>query len=223
MRMWAKKLVRLTAASRAASQGGSSSSSTVCQAKASRLRAASVIARNVRPWLKLCSSSHPWFLSTLKLSFSIFQRARPQATISATLSLETGRLVTQAMEYLTFALGVDNFEADPVDQHGVLAVAQRNGLDPAVTERLFRIATADFLLVTAEFGSVDEVVERLVRSRLAGEDEIVAGVGHHLGDGMAGEQIVAKNTGRNGGSRALCFSNQRLTALRSQSCFSAPS
>jgi len=32
MRMWAKKLVRLTAASRAACQGGSSSSSTVCQA-----------------------------------------------------------------------------------------------------------------------------------------------------------------------------------------------
>src|SRR5277367_5217673 len=67
MRMWAKKLVRLTAASRAASQGGSSSSSTVRQAKASRLRAASVIARNVRPWLKLCSSSYPWFFGTLKL------------------------------------------------------------------------------------------------------------------------------------------------------------
>src|ERR1700693_4075918 len=31
MRMWAKKLVRLTAASRAACQGGSSSSSTVCR------------------------------------------------------------------------------------------------------------------------------------------------------------------------------------------------
>src|SRR5271154_3616946 len=52
MRMWAKKLVRLTAASRAACQGGSSSSSTVCQAKASRLRAASVIARNLWPWPK---------------------------------------------------------------------------------------------------------------------------------------------------------------------------
>ena len=36
MRMWAKKLVRLAAASRAACQGGSSSSSTVRQAKASK-------------------------------------------------------------------------------------------------------------------------------------------------------------------------------------------
>jgi len=157
-------------------------------------------------------------------SFVLDFPARPAASDDlGDIVFETGRLVTQAMEDLTFALGVDNFEADPVDQHGVLAVAQRNGLDPAVTERLFRIATADFLLVTAELGSVDEVVERLVRSRLAGEDEIVAGVGHHLGDGMAGEQIVAKNTGRNGASRALCFSNQPLTALRSQSCFSAPS
>src|ERR1700733_6593080 len=56
-RSWAKELFRLTAASRAACQGGSSSSSTVCQAKASRLRAASVIARNLWPWPKLCSSS----------------------------------------------------------------------------------------------------------------------------------------------------------------------
>ena len=33
-----------------------------------------------------------------------FHRARPQATISATLSWETGRLVTQAIEYLIFPL-----------------------------------------------------------------------------------------------------------------------
>ena len=49
--------------------------------------------------------------------------------------------------------------------------------------------------MAAELGSVDEVVERLVRSRLAGEDEIVAGVRHHLGDGVAGEQIVAQKHG----------------------------
>ena len=101
-------------------------------------------------------------------------------------------MVAQAMEYLTLPLASRISKPRPGDQHGVLGVAQRNGLDPAVTERLFRIATADFLLVTAELGPVDEVVERLVGSRLAGEDEIIAGVGHHLGDGMAGEQIVAQ-------------------------------
>jgi hypothetical protein len=37
----------------------------------------------------------------LKASFSIFRRVLPDAAISATLVLFTGRLVTQAMEYLT--------------------------------------------------------------------------------------------------------------------------
>jgi hypothetical protein len=49
--------------------------------------------------------------------------------------------------------------------------------------------------VTADLGSVDEVVERLVRSRLAGEDEIVADIRDHLGDGVAGEPIVAQKHG----------------------------
>ena len=77
--------------------------------------------------------------------------------------------------------------------------------------------------MAAELGPVDEVVQRLVGSRLAGEDEIVASIRDHLGDGVAGEQIVAEDTGRHGASRAPCLANQRLTALRSQSCFSAPS
>ena len=41
------------------------------------------------------------------------------------------------------ALGVDNFEADPVDQYRVPAVAQRNGLSPAVTEGLFGLSPRD--------------------------------------------------------------------------------
>src|ERR1700735_5686676 len=116
MRMWAKKLVRLAAASRAACQGGSSSSNMVCQAKASRLRAA--------------------------------------------------------------------------------------------------------------------FVERFVRGRLAGEDEIVAGVRHHLADGMTGEQIVAEidRAQRRDPSvvtvepafDGVVAMNRRFT-LSSQSCFSAPS
>jgi hypothetical protein len=99
VRMWARKRIRLTAASRAASQGGSSSSSTVCQAKASRLRAASVIARNVRPWAKLHSSSYPWFFSTLEALVLDFP-ARSAAGDNFG-DIETGTLVTQAMEYLT--------------------------------------------------------------------------------------------------------------------------
>src|SRR5579863_10317754 len=131
----------------------------------------------------------------LKLSFSIFHRARPQATISATLSLETGRLVTQAMEYLILPLASTISKPIQLTNIASLTVAQRDRLDPAITERLFRIAAADFLLVAAELGPADEVVQRLVGSRLAGEDEIVAGIRDHLGDGVAGEQIVAEEHG----------------------------
>ncbi len=41
------------------------------------------------------------------------------------------------------ALGVQAFKADPVDQHGVLAVAQRNLLAEAVAMRLACLALAD--------------------------------------------------------------------------------
>ena len=43
-----------------------------------------------------------------------------------------------------------------------------------------------------EFGAVDEVVERLVRGLLAGEDEVVAVVDELLDHALAGEEIVAQ-------------------------------
>jgi len=52
-----KNRVRLAAASLAACHGGSRQSRMECHAKASRLNAANVIARNFLPWPKLCSSS----------------------------------------------------------------------------------------------------------------------------------------------------------------------
>ena len=59
------------------------------------------------------------------------------------------------------ALCIDDFEADPVDEHGVLAVAQRYGLEPAVAERVGGLALADFFVVTKGLGALDEVVQRL--------------------------------------------------------------
>jgi hypothetical protein len=65
-------------------------------------------------------------------------------------------------------LRVDNFEEISKPIQLISCPCRRVAERPrsAVTERLFRIATADFRLVTAELGSVDEVVERLVRSPL---------------------------------------------------------
>ncbi len=41
-------------------------------------------------------------------------------------------------------------------------------------------------------GAVDEIVERLVRAFLAGEDEVVAAIFEHLDDAVAGEKIVGE-------------------------------
>jgi hypothetical protein len=49
--------------------------------------------------------------------------------------------------------------------------------------------------LTLGLGAVDEIVERLVRRFLAGEDEIIAGVRQHCDDRLAGEQIVAEIDG----------------------------
>lgn len=49
--------------------------------------------------------------------------------------------------------------------------------------------------MAGEFGALDEVVERLVRAFLAGEDEIVAALFQHFGDGLTGEEAVAKING----------------------------
>jgi hypothetical protein len=49
------------------------------------------------PWPKLCSRLSPLVLRTLKVSFSIFQRARPAAASSGTVSAVIGRSVTKLL------------------------------------------------------------------------------------------------------------------------------
>ena len=79
-----------------------------------------------------------------------------------------------------------------VCQANVLAVAQRNLLDEPVAVGLARLALADLDLASLELAAVDEVVERLVRGLLAGEEEIVAVVCKPLDHALAGEEIVAQ-------------------------------
>jgi len=67
----------------------------------------------------------------LKLSFSIFQR--PGA--GHDLGDGVGRYGQRGHEGAAvggFAAGVGDGDADPVDQHGVAAVAQRRVLEPAI-------------------------------------------------------------------------------------------
>ncbi len=78
--------------------------------------------------------------------------------------------------------------------------------------------------MAAELGPVDEVVQRVlwevglqVKMKSSPASVII------LATGWQANRSSPRNTGRNGASRAPCLANQRLTALRSQSCFSAPS
>src|SRR3954447_6243879 len=75
----------------------SAKSQTVWKAKARRFRETNTAERLFLPWPKLCSRLYPLFFRTLKLSFSIFQRARPQAARSTTVSGPTSRSVTKLL------------------------------------------------------------------------------------------------------------------------------
>ena len=90
------------------------------------------------------------------------------------------------------AFGAGGGEGDEVDRHGVQAVAQGHGIEPAVMDGL---ALGPEFFGDGEFvrlGTGDEVMERLVAVGLAGEDEIGAVVGNRLRDGLTGEEIVAE-------------------------------
>src|SRR3954471_6134945 len=78
-------------------QRSSARSQTVWKAKASRFRETNTAERLTSPCPKLCSRLYPLFFRTLKLSFSIFQRARPQAASSATVSGPTSRSVMKLL------------------------------------------------------------------------------------------------------------------------------
>ena len=93
---------------------------------------------------------------------------------------------------LDAAATVENLERDPVDQRGVLAIAQGNPGDPPIAAGLDRLALADRFGVPLGLGAVDEIVECLVRGLLAGEDEIIAGVRQQGDNRLAGEQIIAE-------------------------------
>ena len=103
------------------------------------------MARNLWPWPKLCLSSVAvvfQYVEALVLDLP----ARPAAGDDlGDIVLGDGKAGHPGHGIFDLALGVDTLEGNPVDQDRVLAVAQRDRLDPAITERLFRIAAADFL------------------------------------------------------------------------------
>src|SRR5271154_4950245 len=143
MRMWAKKLVRLAAASRAACQG------RLQQVEDGMPGEGEQIEGGERHGEKLLAVPEIMFeliavvfqnVEALVLNFP----SRPAAGDDfGDVVLGNGNAGHPGHGIFDLSLGVDNLEADPVDQYRVVAVADRNRLDPAVTERLLGIAATN--------------------------------------------------------------------------------
>jgi hypothetical protein len=67
------------------------------EGKSQQVEGDGTLARVTLPWPKLCSRLYPLVLRTLKVSFPIFQRVRPQVANSATVSAATARSVTKLL------------------------------------------------------------------------------------------------------------------------------
>ena len=74
------------------------------------------------------------------------------------------------------SLVVENLDGEPVDRYGVLGGAQRHCDEPAVDGGGALAAFADCLPIFLQFGAMEIFGDGLMGSRLAGEDDVAAGV-----------------------------------------------
>ena len=88
------------------------------------------------------------------------------------------------------ALGVANFDGEPVDQDGIGGVAQWHTGKPAVDGGGASAAFAYALVGLFQYGAVPVFGDGLMRGWLAGEDEVAAGVLDGGGDRLTGKQVV---------------------------------
>ena len=68
--------------------------------------------------------------------------------------------------------GIEDLDFEPVDFQGVLAVAQRDALDPTITVDVFLLAALDGVFVSLKVDPGDVFLDQGMRGRLADEDEM---------------------------------------------------
>ena len=91
-----------------------------------------------------------------------------------------------------FACGVEDLDFQPVDEEGVLAVAQGNVVHPAVAKVIALLAAFDRLLVGLKLDPGEVFLDQRMGGGLADEDEMSVDLAHGLAQGLAGEQVVAE-------------------------------
>src|SRR3954447_9815999 len=131
----------------------SARSHTVWIANASRLRQASSADRCAVPWPKLCSRWWPPVLSTLKLSFSIFHRARPHPPARRKLGHAAGvhrQVGHEAVAVRDRARRIQDLDLKPVDREPLRITPQRHVAEPAVAMGEALLAALDPLDVLGE-------------------------------------------------------------------------
>ena len=129
------------------------------------------------------------------------------------------------------SLVVEDLDGEPVDRYGVLGGAQRHCDEPAVDGGGALAALVNGLTILMQFGAMEIFGDGLMGGGLAGQDEAAAGVLDGGNDGLAGKQVVTEidwpkmvDRGAVPGQPVACPCEGRgFAALRSQSCFSAPS
>ena len=132
------------------------------------------------------------FFRTLKFSFSIFHRARPQAARSTTVSGANLEVGDEAVAVGDGAGGVDDLDHEPVDGQGVGIAAQRDVAQPAVAVVETLAPPLDCAGQRREIDAGEVFLDRLMGRRLAHEQEVSVHRPHRLADRLAGEQVIAE-------------------------------
>src|SRR3954468_1413769 len=117
--------------------------------------------------------------------------------------------------------GVDDLDHEPVDGHGLGIAAQRNVAQPAVAIVEPLPAALDLTAQRRQLDAGEVFLDRLMRRRLAHEQEVPVRRPHRFADRLAGEQVVAEVDGLQSGI-APAMALQPAARL-SQFCLSWPS
>src|SRR5215831_17473244 len=93
-----------------------------------------------------------------------------------------------------FIVGVEDLDLEPVDLQGILAIAQRNIVDPAVSVCALSLAMPDGLFACRKFDACSGNVfpDQGMRGWLADEDEMPVDRGDRFAQGLTGEQVVTE-------------------------------
>src|SRR5499427_5309742 len=135
---------------------------------------------------------YPLVLRTLKVSFSIFQRARTAGRKFGDIVRPDRQVGDETVAVGDLAIAIDDLDFKPVDLKGILAAAQGDVVEPAVAENVMGLALLDPVLTGRKLNPRKIFCNQRMRGRLADENEMGTGSQHRLAQRLTGKQIIAE-------------------------------